>query len=166
MMRLLGGSGVLYAAAAPGFDINQILALLGGGAGLAAGWKIIGLIVDKVVPSRSDKRNDVETSLGALAKTIEILSAEKASDAAAVARANTRIADLETKNTSNYDLIQVLKESKDDLERRMLAKDEHIAQLAAKLAEYGAKVVFDGSGRLHIDTTRVHTGPINLPRSV
>ncbi|KAK1548443.1 hypothetical protein Q3G72_027507 [Acer saccharum] len=160
------GVATTYAAqVGPAFDINQVLGLLGVGAGSAVGWKLITLLVDKIVPSRSDKRSDVETSLGALAKTIEILSMEKASDAAAVARANARIRELEDDGAKDYDLIRVLKDAKDDLERRIVAKDVHITQLAAELAKYGAKVTFDGEGHLRIDAVRAQTGPIPTVRA-
>lgn len=158
MRALLFAPGIALAAATTGpvVDVNAILTYLGLGAGGVAGWKVVNLILDKIVPSRSDKRSDVETSLNALAKTIEILSNEKAQDAKDLASAKMRVKELEDEGAADYDLIRELKRQVDEGERRVQRKDEHIATLTRELAEYGAKVVFDASGHLHVDASKSH----------
>lgn len=147
-----------------GFDINAILTYLGLGAGGITAWKVLNLLLDKVVPSRSDKRNEVETSLNVLSRTIEILAKEKAQDAIDLLETKKRVRELEDSGANDYDIIRTLRSQVDEYERRIIRKDEHISQLTRELGEYGALVTFDRSGHLSVDTSRSHpnTGPIRL----
>lgn len=156
------GVAPLAAVAPVGFDINAILLAIGAAGGGAAAWKVVTIIVDKLVPSRSDKRSEVEVSMNALAKTIEILSAEKVADAGTIARANARITELTADGSRDYELLRALRETVTDLEAAIARKDSHIATLSARLAEYGMLVSFDRDGHMRITPK---TGPIPLVAS-
>lgn len=155
-------SGIAVMGPTPGgFDINSILTYLGLGAGGVTAWKVVSLLLDKIVPSRSDKRSDVESTFQMLSSTIALFSAEKTADAAALAVAKARADKLELDSSTDYETIRTLRELRDELERRIAQKNEHIRILGERLAAFGATVRFDGNGTLHIDT---HTGPVRTVR--
>lgn len=145
-------------------DLGTFISLLGGGAGLAAIWKAVSLILDRFVPTRSDKRNDVEAAFKVLNDTIELLSKDKEKDQEYLLRKTQRITELENNDDRRYDDLLALRRERDDLRDRLAQKDELIAHLIRKIKELGADVFVDDDGHVHVvpKPPKANTGPITI----
>lgn len=140
------------------FDLNS---LISGGLGatvVSAIIYVIKLVLDRTVPSRSDRRDSVNLVLDGLNRMVKVLQEEKIADAKRLADRQARIDQLEESADKDYDRISELRAEVIDLTGRLATKDRHINLLISELRRLGATVT--GSDIDDIQVTHKTPDPI------
>lgn len=125
---------------ATAFDLNTFLSGGTGAAVVAALIFVAKLILDRVVPSRSDARANISIVLEGLQNMVKVLQDEKIADAKRLADKQARIEYLEEASYQDYDKIKELKDEIQELRLRLATKERHISVLVAELRRLGAQV--------------------------
>lgn len=122
-------------------DLNTVAGGGLGGLGIAALLYVGRLLLDRFVPSRTDKRGDVAQAFEVLKEISSILRAEKKEDADRITAKQTRIDTLEGEAEKDWDTIRQLRAEVAELNERITRKEKHIQQLTEQIERLGARVI-------------------------